>query len=96
MKKLAKRVEIEVMDRDNRRVIARRRVVPDRGMRFSPAGVDNILETFVEDFDQKNPGHKYRIAELMKNGCPVFKFVWDPAYHMAEQLQQLEAATASA
>jgi hypothetical protein len=92
MSKLAKRVDIEVLDQSNRRVIVRRRVLPDPGKHFSQAGVDNILETFVEDFDQKNPGHKYRMVELVKNGCPLFKFVWDPAYHMAEMLLQLEAA----
>lgn len=91
MSKLAKRVEIEVLDQRNQRVIVRRRVVPDMGRFFSGSEVDNILETFVEDFDQKNPGHKYRMVELYKNGCPLFKFVWDPDYHLTEQLLQLEA-----
>lgn len=99
MSKLAKRVDIEVLDRDNQRVIMRRRVLPDPGKDFSPAGVDNILETFVEDFDSKNPGHKYRVARLMKNGCPLFKFVWDPKRDVdatfedgMKQVERLEAA----
>lgn len=94
MRKLVKRVEIEVLDESNKRVIAHRRIIPDPGMRFSQSGVDNILDTFVEEFEIKNPGHKYRMVELMKNGCPLFKFVWDPPHHMQEQLQQLEEARA--
>ncbi|MGZ4828045.1 MAG: hypothetical protein ACXV5J_00300 [Candidatus Angelobacter sp.] len=84
---LAKRVDIEVLDQRNKRVIARRRVLPDTGGLFTPVGVDNVIEAFVEDFDAKNPGHKYRMVKLMKNGCPLFKFVWDPLRKLAEQLE---------
>jgi hypothetical protein len=69
MPRLTKAVNIEVLSADNKKVIRRFRFTapddPKKGkQRLTPAGVDKVLENFIESFDRDNPDHKYRLVDL--------------------------------
>lgn len=71
-----KTVVIEVLTQDNKRVLSRHRFSAgeqQKGMRFTPAGVDQIINTFCTKFELDNPGHQYRLAEL---AGAKFRLVW--------------------
>ncbi|HEV7522992.1 MAG TPA: hypothetical protein VGP89_17960 [Candidatus Angelobacter sp.] len=76
MRKLFKAVTIEVLSTDNKRVLTRHRFVADESnkkVRFTEAGVDQVINTFVTKFEMENPGHNYRLAEL---AGAKFRLVW--------------------
>lgn len=76
MKKLFRSVVIEVLSEDNKRVLTRHKFVADEGnkkTRFTEAGVDQVINTFVTKFELDNPGHNYRLAEL---AGARFRLVW--------------------
>jgi preprotein translocase subunit SecA len=76
MKKPFKAVTIEVLSEDNKRVLSRHRFVADEGnkkVRFTEAGVDQVINTFVAKFEMDNPGHQYRLTEL---AGAKFRLVW--------------------
>ena len=72
-----KAVVIEVMHPSNKRVMSRHRfVAPREGkncQRFSTAGVDQVVNTFITKFEMDNPGHQYRLVECAK---ATFRLVW--------------------
>jgi hypothetical protein len=79
LKAVAKRVQIEVLSQDNKRVIRRFRFVPPsdaqgRKTRFTSKGVDHVLENFVDSFERDNPDHKYRLVVCKDK----YKLVWTP------------------
>jgi hypothetical protein len=76
MKKLHRSVVIEVLSEDNKRVLTRHKFVADEAnkkTRFTEAGVDQVINTFVTKFEMDNPGHNYRLAEL---AGAKFRLVW--------------------
>lgn len=80
LKAVAKRVQIEVLSQDNKRVIQRYRFVPPndaktgRKTRFTDIGVDHVLENFIDSFERDNPDHKYRLVVCKDK----YKLVWTP------------------
>jgi hypothetical protein len=91
LKAVAKRVQIEVMSQDNKRVIRRFRFVPPsdaqgRKTRFTSKGVDHVLENFVDSFERDNPDHKYRLVVCKDK----YKLVWTEDPEPDVQKQMLE------
>jgi len=74
-----KAVTIEVLTPDNKKVLSRHRFVAGRDekkgtpLRFTEAGVDQIVNTFISKFEMDNPGHQYRLVECSKS---TFRLVW--------------------
>jgi hypothetical protein len=74
-----KRVEIEVLSQDNKRVIRRFRFTPPNDAktgqktRFIGKGVDHVLENFVDSFERDNPNHRYRLVVCKDK----YKLVWE-------------------
>jgi hypothetical protein len=86
--KLPKKITIEVLTRDNKRVLKRLNIRAPQGQRLTEQGCDNALEKFVTWFDQNNPGHRYRLVECAGR---VFRMVWE-----AETAIEMVAAGAMA
>jgi hypothetical protein len=91
LKAVAKRVQVEVLSQDNKRVIQRYRFVPPndtqgRKTRFTAPGVDHVLENFVDSFERDNPNHKYRLVVCKDK----YKLVWTPEPEPDVQKQMQE------
>ena len=76
---LHKRVQIEVMDQANKKVIRRFRFTPPddpsgRKHRFTGKGVEQVLDNFIDSFERDNPNHRYRLVVCKDK----FKLVWEP------------------
>ena len=77
---VAKRVQVEVLSQDNKRVIHRFRFAPPNDAktghrtRFTAEGVDQVLENFVDSFERDNPNHRYRLVVCKDK----YKLVWEP------------------
>lgn len=77
--KKPKAVLIEVLAPDNKSIQQRYRFVAEdkdgktKGVRFTTAGVDQIINSFCTKFEMENPGHNYRLVEL---AGAKFRLVW--------------------
>lgn len=69
-----RKIVFKVFDSANRRVLRRVVIAAPKGKRFTPKGVDDNLESFVNELDRKVPGHQYRLVQV---GPAEFNFVWD-------------------
>lgn len=76
---MIKRVDIEIMAQDNKRVLQRYRIRPKQTVEgshafFTEKGVDAVLEGIIARIDAISPNHKFRLVSL---GRGRFRFVWD-------------------
>jgi len=77
-----KRVQIEVMTPDNKRVFKRIRIVPPRTVvkgvevknYWTPADAEAQLEEAITSIDNHNPGHRYSLVSI---GHFTYRLVWD-------------------
>jgi hypothetical protein len=70
--KLIKKITIEVLTPDNKRVLQRVLLRPPRGKRFFETGAEKATKDFMQRFDQLNAGRDYRLVEFAGN---TFKIV---------------------
>jgi hypothetical protein len=94
-RELTKAVVVEVLSQDNNKVIQRYRFVPPAAghkQRFTPSGVERVLENFIFSFERDNPNHRYRLVEC----AGKFRLVWIPEEKPDAQAEEMKAMVEAA